>query len=49
MYFGDVLSIRLFCALIDSTAKTHGIPNPRKNVRVSRSTSGIGKRFAGTI
>jgi hypothetical protein len=39
----------LFCALIGSTAEIYGIPNPRKNARVSRSTSGIGQKFAGTI
>ena len=42
----------LFCALIDSTAEIYGIPknpNPRQNVRVSRSTSGIEQKYAGTI
>jgi len=29
--------------------RMQGIPNPRKNARVSRSTSGIGPKFAGTI
>ncbi len=39
----------LFCALIDSTAETYRFPNPRKNARISRSTYGIGKKFAGTL
>jgi hypothetical protein len=39
----------LFCALIDSTAELYRLPNPRKNARESRSTSGIGQKFAGTI
>jgi hypothetical protein len=39
----------LFCALIGSTAEIYGIPNPKKNAKVSRSTFGIGKKFAGTI
>ena len=39
----------LFCALIDSTAEIYGILNPKKNAMVSRSTSGIGQKFAGTI
>ena len=37
----------LFCAPIDSTAENCRNPSPRKSVKVSKSTSGIGRKFAG--
>ena len=37
----------LFCAPIDSTAENCRKPSPRKSVKVSKSTSGIGRKFAG--
>ena len=37
----------LFCAPIDSTAEKCRNPNPTKSVNVSKSTSGIGRKFAG--
>ena len=40
---------RLLCAPIDSTADICRNPSPRKNVKVSKSTSGIGQKFAGII
>ena len=36
-----------FCAPIDSTAENCRKPSPRRSVKVSKSTSGIGRKFAG--
>ena len=39
----------LFCAPIDSTAENCRNPSPRKSVKVSKPTSGIGRKFACII